>query len=347
MRILVTGAGGRIGARLMDLLGGRGHAVIGYDRQPPARAANGPHAAGHAAAGHEVVIGDLADDRRLDAAMAGVDAVAHLAAVMTWQPERAGELFRANVHGTFNVLQAARRHGVERVAFASSGEVYPELQWQYCPLDERHPLRPTSAYGLTKVLGERMVEHLAHTSDIRCCILRFAHTQEAVELLDARSFFSGPRFFVTAKIDQLRRLPPAPATAEAIARLRAVAAGGEQLYVGCDERGVPYRMALCDARDLVAGIALALERSNRPCDVFNLGPAASFDFDDAVDYMARLTGLPVTRVALPTTPYRYDTAVDKARRELGYEPRYTIRDMIDEAAAWWRRARDRRSTGAA
>ena len=341
MRVLVTGAGGRIGARLTDLLRSQGHDVIGYDRQPPAPASERQEADRHA-----MVIGDLADDRRLYAAAAGVDAVVHLAAVMSWQPERTGDLFRANVHGTFNVLQAARRRGVERVVFASSGEVYPELRWQYCPLDERHPLRPTSAYGVTKVLGERMVEHLAHTSGVRCCILRFSHTQEAEELLDARSFFSGPRFFVTAKIDQLRSLPPTPATAEAIARLRDVAIGGEQLYVGCDQGGVPYRMALCDARDLVAGVALALVRSNRSCDVFNIGPAASFDFDAAVGYMARLTGLPAARVALPTTPYRYDTAIDKARRELGYEPRYTITDMIDQAAAWWRRERGRRAAGA-
>ena len=72
------------------------------------------------------------------------------------------------------------------------------------------------------------------------------------------------------------------------------------------------------------------------------GPAASFDFDAAVGYMARLTGLPAARVALPTTPYRYDTSIDKARRELRYEPRYTITDMIDQAASWWRRARGRR-----
>ena len=337
MRVLVTGAGGRIGARLTALLRDQGHAVTGYDRQPPAPAPDRQETGRR-----DMVIGDLADDRRLYAAAAGADAVVHLAAVMSWQPARTGDLFRANVHGAYNVLQAARRGGVERVVFASSGEVYPELNWQYSPIDERHPLRPTSAYGVTKLLGERMVEHLAHTSGVRCCILRFSHTQEAEELLDARSFFSGPRFFVAAKIDQLRSLPPTPATTEAIARLRAVATGGEQLYVGCDPRGVPYRMALCDARDLVAGIALALVRSTGSCGVFNIGPAASFDFDAAVGYMARLTGLPAARVALPTTPYRYDTSIDKARRELGYEPRYTITDMIDQAAAWWRRARGRR-----
>ena len=86
--------------------------------------------------------------------------------------------------------------------FASSGEVYPENVPDYLPVDEDHPaeaalaLRPDQAPRRgTRALRER-------TSGVAATILRFSHTQDADELLDPASFFSGPRFFLHPKIRQ-------------------------------------------------------------------------------------------------------------------------------------------------
>ena len=74
---------------------------------------------------------------------------------------------------------------------------------------------------------------------------RFAHTQQASELRDPTSFFSGPRFYVNAKLRQLRTLPPSPAVEKSIAALKAVARPEEQHYIGCSPEGRPYRMCIC------------------------------------------------------------------------------------------------------
>jgi UDP-glucose 4-epimerase len=322
MRVLVTGTSGRIGRQLVLALQANGHHVRGLDVRPAA--GDQPD---------EMVLGSLLDMDTLTEAVHGVEGAIHLAAMMSWHPKDDQALFEANVQGTFNLLQASSRHGVERFVFASSGEVYPELDPAYLPLDEAHPTRPSSMYGLTKLLGEEMVRNYGRRMGLPFCILRFAHTQAAEELLDPTSFFSGPRFYVNAKLRQLRALPSSPAVAKSIEALSAVATDEEQHYIGCSLEGTAYRMGICDVRDMVSSLLLALTQTAAVGETFNIGPASSFDFDEAVPYLARVTGLPVKRMKLHTTPYRYDTAVTKAMTTLGYAPQYSIFTMIDDAAS--------------
>lgn len=320
-RVLLTGASGRIGSVVVGALRSAGLTVRGFDLATP-RAGAEPD---------EMVIGSLHDRDALAQACAGVDVVAHLAAVMSWNARDDQRLFEANAQGTFNLLGAAQSAKVTRFVFASSGEVYPELNYSYLPIDEQHPTRPTSTYGLTKLLGEEMVRRYGRAG-LPFCILRFSHTQMAAELLDPTSFFSGPRFYVNAKIRQLKSFPTSPAIAQSIAALEAVAAPDEQHYIGCAPDGTPYRMALCDARDMAQGVVLGVTHDAALGETFNIGPAESFNFDEAVMALAQKTGMPVVRVALHTASYRYDTTIEKARRVLGYAPRHTIYTMIEEAA---------------
>lgn len=322
MRVLVTGTSGRIGRQLVRALKMGGHHVRGLDLRSAER--DRPD---------EMILGSLLDADALGEALHGVEGVIHLAALMSWHPKEDHALFEANVQGTFNLLQAAIQHGAKRFVFASSGEVYPELNPAYLPIDEAHPTRPSSVYGLTKLLGEEMVRNYGRRAGLPFCILRFAHTQAAEELLDPTSFFSGPRFYVNAKLRQLRNLPSTPAIEKSIEALFAVATDSEHHYIGCSPEGIPYRMGICDVRDMVRSLLLALTQPAAAGETFNIGPASSFDFDDAVPYLARVTGLPVKRVNLHTTPYRYDTTVEKAMSRLGYEPKYSILAMIDDAAS--------------
>jgi UDP-glucose 4-epimerase len=279
----------------------------------------------------EMVIGSLNDREVLDQACANVDVVVHLAALMSWDPRDDQRLFDANVQGTFHLLAASRQANVGRFVFASSGEVYPELNFAYLPIDENHPTRPTSSYGLTKLLGEEMVRR-AGRAGLSFTILRFSHTQIASELLDSGSFFSGPRFYVNAKIRQLKGFPPSPPILKSIEALEAVATEQEQHYIGCAPDGTPYRMGMCDARDMAQGIILGSTHEAAAGETFHIGPAQSFNFDEAVLALAQVTGLPVQRVALHTASYRYDTTIEKAQRILGYTPRYDIFGMIQDAA---------------
>lgn len=322
MKVLLTGASGRIGTHVLVTLQSAGHIVRGFDLVEPSRYPRP----------EEMVVGSLLDENSVTQAVNGVGAVLHLAALMSWHPDDEAALFDVNVQGTYNLLRAAAKAGVGRFVFASSGEVYPELNPAYLPIDEAHPTRPTSVYGLSKLLGEEMAQHFARRTGLRCCILRFSHTQSAEELFDPNSFFSGPRFYVNAKLRQLKRLPASPAVEKTIAALEAVATPEEQHYIGCNPEGVPYRMGMCDARDMASGVLLGLTHPTAENEVFNIGPAESFNFDEAVPYLAQFTGLNVASVNLHTTAYRYDTSTQKAQTLLGYQPRYTIRRMIEDGS---------------
>lgn len=319
MRVLVTGASGRIGAQLTRALQTKGYRVRGLDLVD----------ASHV---DEAIIGSLLDEDTLERALVDVDSVIHLAALMSWHPDDDASLFDMNVRGTFALLQAATARPLTRFVFASSGEVYPELAPRYLPLDEAHPTEPTSTYGLTKLLGEEAVRHYGRRKGASYCILRFAHTQASEELLDPGSFFSGPRFYVNAKLRQLKGSPSTPEVEKSIAALEAVATPSEQHYIGCNADGQSYRMGICDVRDMVQGVLLGLEHPAAANETFNIGPKESVDFDFAVPYLARVTGLSVVQISLSTAPYRYHTSVLKASRLLGYRPRYDFFHMVDEAA---------------
>lgn len=320
-RALVTGSSGRIGGLVVDALRNADFLVRGFDLAEP-RSGFEPD---------EFIPGGLTNAEALAEACADVDVVVHLAALMSWDSREDARLFASNVEGTFHLLRAAQQAKAKRFVFASSGEVYPELNYQYLPIDEAHPTQPLSTYGLTKLLGEEMVRRFARVG-LPSCILRFSHTQLAQELLDPTSFFSGPRFYVNAKIRQLKNLPPAPAILKSLETLEAIATPQEQHYIGCAPDGTPYRMAMCDARDMAQGVVLGAAHEAALGETFNIGPAESFNFDEAVAALARVTGLPVQRVALHTASYRYDTSIAKAQRLLSYAPRYNIYAMIEEAA---------------
>jgi UDP-glucose 4-epimerase len=321
MKILVTGASGRIGSALAASLRGQGHWVRGFDLNAPPVPLD------------DSITGTLLDMGVLEKALDGIDAVAHLAALMTWHPKDNPRLFEVNVTGTYQLLQAAKNQRVKRFVFASSGEVYPELSPRTLPITESHPTLPTSPYGMTKLLGEQMVRTTSEQSGIEHTILRFSHTQAADELFDPTSFFSGPRFYVNAKIRQLQSLPPSPAVDRTIAALQAVATEDEQHYISLDQNGIPFQMGMCDVRDMIQGVSLALTHERAAGETFNIGARSAFKFDEAVHHLAKYTGLPVAEVKLFTTSYRYETSVEKAIDMLGYEPQFDIFKMIEDASS--------------
>jgi UDP-glucose 4-epimerase len=177
-----------------------------------------------------------------------------------------------------------------------------------------------------------MVRTAGEQSGMPYVILRFSHTQAADELFDPDSFFSGPRFYVNAKIRQLRGLPSSPAVERTITALQSVATEGEQHYISLGQDGRPFQMGMCDVRDMLHGVTLALTHPAAAGETFNIGARTPFEFDTAVRYLAAHTGLPVHEVTMSTTSYRYETSVSKAIDVLGYAPQFDIFRMIDDAA---------------
>ena len=111
-RLLLTGAAGGLGKELRQRL--KPHAeILRLSDIAPMAAAEGP--------AEEVVTCDLADKAGVHALVEGVDAILHFGGIST---EHAFEpILEANIRGTFNLYEAARRHGVQRIVFASSNHV--------------------------------------------------------------------------------------------------------------------------------------------------------------------------------------------------------------------------------
>ena len=110
---------------------------------------------GAAAAGEEVMAARLENAAAVQRLLEGVDAVVHLGGVSVEGPFE--PILQANIVGAYNLYEAARRHGVKRIVFASSNHVTGFYR-QDEVLDARMPMRPDGYYGLSKAFGENLAQ---------------------------------------------------------------------------------------------------------------------------------------------------------------------------------------------
>jgi uronate dehydrogenase len=142
-RVLLTGAAGGLGRVLRPRLKVRCALLRVSDL-----AAMAP-----ASGGEEVVQAALEDRAAVHALLQGMDAVVHLGGISTEQPFDA--ILQANIVGAYNLYEAARRHGVKRIVFASSNHVTGFYR-QDEVIDATMPVRPDGYYGLSKAFGENL-----------------------------------------------------------------------------------------------------------------------------------------------------------------------------------------------
>jgi len=152
MQVLITGAAGKIGSFLIEELKGS-YEITAYD-QKPVREKD-----------IRFVRGDVRDSKTLADATKGMDAIIHLAGILLLEDDENGipvimnpeDHMLINVLGTLNVLESAASNGVKRVIFASNDSAYgfvfavKKSVPLYLPIDEKHPLLPQDAYGLSKL----------------------------------------------------------------------------------------------------------------------------------------------------------------------------------------------------
>ena len=156
-KVLVTGADGFIGSHLVEQLLARGFKVKAFclynslgsygwlDSLNPDLLAS-----------VEVVLGDIRDPVSVKNAMQGCDCVLHLAALIAipYSYVAPGSYVDTNIHGTLNVVQAAKELGVAKVVHTSTSETYGTAQ--YVPIDEHHPLVGQSPYAATKIGADQV-----------------------------------------------------------------------------------------------------------------------------------------------------------------------------------------------
>jgi uronate dehydrogenase len=151
--VLLTGAAGTIGTALRERLPGYGWQLRSFDRkQVPGG-----------------IVGDVTSASDLDAALDGITAIVHLAGRPSEAPWPV--IREANIEGTFQVFEAARRAGVQRIVYASSNHA-AGFTPNAAELSADLPPRPDTLYGVSKAFGEALARYYADRYGIAVACLR-------------------------------------------------------------------------------------------------------------------------------------------------------------------------------
>lgn len=170
MRLLITGGSGRLGRWVVEELRGDHEVVVaGLEETPPPDAVR---------PGVRYEQADLTDAEAVARVAEGAEAIVHLAAIPSPIGSEPEDVFANNMISTFNVVEAAIRQGARKVIYSSSGSAlgfafrFRDMVPDYMPMDEEHALRPQDAYGLSKWLGEEILEAATRRTGIRTIVLR-------------------------------------------------------------------------------------------------------------------------------------------------------------------------------
>ncbi len=311
MKVVATGGAGFIGSHLVERLLRDGYRVIIIDNLSAGSLENLSQALGDK--NLKVIIGDLKEPGGWVEAFRGAEAVFHLAAnpevrVSTQHPRIH---YEENVLATFNVLEAARRHGVRHVIFASSSTVYGDAT--IIPTPETHPLNPISVYGASKAAAEQLVKAYANLYGLRAVILRYAN-------------IVGPRLRHGVIHDFLVKLREDPYELEIL---------GD----GTQRKSYLY---IDDAVEATVAAYDNLARDAKPYMIYNVGNRDWTTVKEIADVVVRTLGLNEVRYRYrPATPdgrgWPGDVKlmlldITKITGETGWQPKYTSREAVERTA---------------
>jgi CDP-glucose 4,6-dehydratase len=316
-RALVTGGHGFVASHLTAALLGAGTAVRVLDRPGPRLTdLGGPRTSGLDLLGVreevELVEADLLDAAGVGDAVAGCDAVFHLAAqtIVGVARRSPAETFEVNVRGAWNVFEACRGEGVGKVVFASSDKAYgssPEL-----PYREDFPLRAAYPYDASKAAADVIARSYAHAYELPLGVTRFANIYGGGDL-------------------NFTRLIPEAAIAIAEGRAPVIRSDGSPkrdfLYVD-------------DAVAAYLAIAAALDGDGATGEAFNAGGDRPHSVREVVDLIAAVSGsdvVPGYGPGLPSGEIR-DQYLDSSKlRELtGWRAAVDLRQGLTRTLEWYR-----------
>jgi UDP-glucose 4-epimerase len=301
--ILVTGGAGFIGSHLVQGLRAGGHRVRVLDNLSTGSRDNLTDPA------VELLVGDLRDAAAVERAVQGVEAVFHLAAVISVPQTVADPVgsHAVNVDGTLSLLEHARRAGVRRVVLASSAAVYgddPTL-----PKTESSPTRPLSPYGLHKLIGEQY--------------LRLYHDAYGLDTLSLRYFnVFGPR-----------QRPDSPYAAVIPCFVHALTNGSSPTIFGDGRQTRDF--VYID--DVVAANLAALTASRPAGRVLNIAGGRGVSLLELLAALEQVFARRAAPVFAPPRPgdIRHSmAAIDAARQYLGYEPRTPLVQGLAATCRW-------------
>jgi len=311
-RVLVTGAAGFIGSHLTDALLARGDEVLGLDEfndyyDPAVKRGN--LAGALAKPGFALVEADICDEAALRAAFERFrpEVVVHLAARAGVRPslQDPNLYHRVNVIGGQHILDACRDFGPSHLVFASSSSVYGGST--AVPFTEDDPvMRPISPYAATKRMNELQAHVYSHLYGLHVTMLRFFTVY-------------GPRQRPDMAIHKFTRN---------LLRGEPIPVFGD----GSTRRDYTY------IDDIVQGLLGCVDTPLR-YEILNLGESRTTTLAELVEMVARHAGRPAVIDRRPVQPGDVEITyadISRARRLVGYAPRFDMDEGIRRFVAWYR-----------
>jgi UDP-glucose 4-epimerase len=298
---LVTGGAGFIGSHLTRSLLAKGHRVTVLDNLSVGRREVVPD-------GARFVHGDVRDEAAIAEALAGVDCVFHLAAQVTIRGsfDRFHEDLDTNVMGTARLLKAVDHTQVKWFTLASSMAIYADADSPR-PIDESHPKRPLSPYGVGKLAAEDVSQQILEARGIPFTATRFFNTY-------------GPGQTYTPYVGVLTIF---------ITRLLR----GESITIFGDGE---QQRDFIHVEDIVAG---TMATPGRPPGRYNLGTGRGTSLNElAALVLAKLApDQEPTHAEAQAGELRYSVAdIGAARRALGFSPTRSLQHDLDDVIEWVR-----------
>jgi len=300
MKAFITGGAGFIGSNLSDSLLQNGHTVTIFDNFSTGQLRFLEQA--RSSAKFRLIEGDLLDELLLNQAIEDHDVVFHFAANadVRFGTEHPRRDLEQNTIVTYNVLEAMRSHGIRKIAFASTGSVYGEATVFPTPEDAPFPIQ-TSFYAASKLAGEGLIAAYCEGFGFQSWIFRF------VSIL-------GERYTHGHVFDFYRKLKTDSTQLQ-------VLGNGKQ------------RKSYLYIQDCIDAMLLAIEKSNEPVNIFNLGVDGYCEVNDSIGWICKELGVtPVLEYSggergwIGDNPFIF--LETQKIQSLGCKPKYSIRDGV-------------------
>lgn len=324
-KILITGAGGYIGSIATDLFLSRGYEVIGIDNfqtgyKEPLELLKNKYSGKFSY--YDIDI--KSDLFPIFEKEQNISAVLHYAAscLVDESVKNPGKYFINNVTSTSNLLQTMDKFNVKNIVFSSTCAVYGEAE--YFPIDENHPLNPTTPYGSSKKMAEEVIEWYGKLKNFNYIILRYFNVCGATEdglIGDSKKPSS---LLVQNAVRGALRI--------------------EKFYLTCPEVDTPDKTPIRDYVDVVdlnvAHLkALEFLIKNKQNQIINLGTGKGSSVLEVVNQVKKLTGVEIPIEKANTR--KGDDAkkiadITKAEKVLGWKPSRSIEDSIKSLIVWYK-----------
>lgn len=283
MKVVVTGAAGKIGRWTVRTILEAGHEVTASDRKlrEESRAQN-------------FIQAELRDYGQVVQLLKGSDAVVHLGNIPTDVRNTSQAIFENNMIVNFNILEACKDLKIPKLVWASSETVlgYPfkPEDLSYLPVDEEHPTIVKSSYAMAKRLTENLSQMFNKLANTQVVALRFANMYEP---------------------DEYEKIPIMHWSEE-----------------GQRDAQKKNAWAYCDVRDAARACLLAIEKDDLGFEIFHITAPDTIFPETSKELVDRF--FPNVTLKTPIEGHQTLMSYDKAKQILGYEPRHTWRDVLND-----------------